>query len=70
MEPSSPIKQVNVRGASQRAPLPPCCADITNVVQMWTRHDLRLTICKVCGHKYYRLFADPGSLGDMFRGRR
>lgn len=48
--------------------LPECCADKRNVVELWPRYDLRLIICKICEHKYYRLFAEPGSLGAMMNG--
>ena len=48
--------------------LPACCQDKRNIIQLWTRKDLRVTICQYCNHKYSRLFAEPGSLGAMLRG--
>lgn len=64
-----PIKVRNPRGASSKQMLPPCCANEKNVVVLWLRHDLRLVTCQECGHKYYRLWAEPGSIGAMLRGR-
>lgn len=52
----------------QRKTLPACCADRSNVITLWPRADLRLVVCKTCGHKYYRFFTEPGSLGAMLRG--
>jgi len=50
------------------ADLPPCCQDKRNIIQFWTRADLRVTICQYCHHKYSRFFAEPGSLGAMLHG--
>jgi hypothetical protein len=54
--------------ATTIADLPPCCQDRANIVQYWPRADLRVTLCKVCNHKYTRLYAEPGSLGAMLHG--
>lgn len=63
-----PIKSYNPRaGAPQK--LPECCANDKNVTVLWLREDLRCVTCQVCGHKYFRLWAEPGSLGSMFGGR-
>ena len=51
------------------ADLPLCCQDKRNIIQFWTRADLRVTICQYCKHKYQRLFAEPGSLGAMLSGK-
>jgi Zn ribbon nucleic-acid-binding protein len=48
--------------------LPVCCQDRDNVVQFWQRDDLRITVCKVCNHKYTRLYAESGSLGAIIHG--
>ncbi len=64
-----PIKVRNMRGASSAMALPPCCANEKNITILWLRNDLRCITCNECGHKYYRLWAEPGSVGAMLRGR-
>ncbi len=49
--------------------LPLCCQDKESITQYWERPDLRVTICGHCGHKYRRLFAEPGSLGALLGGK-
>lgn len=57
------LRPVNPRGSSQPLPLKECCKNKKNVTVLWLQEDLRVVTCNVCGHKYWRLWAEPGSMG-------
>ncbi len=58
------LKPVNPRG-SMPLPLKDCCKMKQNMITVWHRADLRCMTCQVCGHKYWRFWAEQGSLGAM-----
>jgi hypothetical protein len=59
------LRPVNPRGSNKPLPLKDCCKVQRNLVVLWLQEDLRIIHCQVCNHKYWRLWAEPGSLGAM-----